>query len=145
MPEELRVFIRAALYFALITAIYWFVSYERAGTLLLGFLGVASVLFAVTARRLGRPTERTGGSALQRAKSLVALDEEGGDVPPPLEIEEEPVVTASPWPLGAALALMLVGLGLLYGPWLWIPGGGLAAAAAYGWITQTDVELPLSR
>ena len=138
MPEEIRVFVRAALYFALITAIYWFVSYERSGTLLLGFLGVASVLFAVTARRLGRKTERAGDGVLRRAKSLVALDEEGGGVPPPLEIEEEPVVTASPWPLGAALALMLIGLGLLYGPWLWIPGAGLAAATAYGWLRQTD-------
>jgi hypothetical protein len=139
MPEELRVFIRAAIYFALITTIYWVVSSERSGTLLLGFLFVASVLFAVSARRLGRKTEDTGGGPLRRAKSLVALDEEGGDVQPPLEIEEEPVVTASPWPLGAALALMLVGLGLLYGPWLWIPGGGLAALTAYGWLTQTDV------
>jgi hypothetical protein len=33
---------------------------------------------------------------------------------------------------------MLVGLGLLYGPWLWIPGATLGAAATYGWITQTD-------
>ncbi|HEV2756441.1 MAG TPA: hypothetical protein VG318_11775 [Actinomycetota bacterium] len=139
MPEELRVFVRAALYLALITTIYWFVSYEKAGTLLLGGMFVAAVLFAVTARKLGRPTERRSGGLLRRAASLVALDDEGGDVPPPLEVEEEPVVTASPWPLLAAGALMLVGLGLLYGPWLWIPGGALGALTAWGWITQTDV------
>lgn len=132
-------FVRASLYVALITAIYWFVSYERAGTLLLLFLFVAAVLFVAVARSLGRKSERPRGGPLRRAASLVALDDEGGDVPPPLEVEEEPVVTTSPWPFGAALAALLIGLGLLYGPWLWIPGAGLALSVAYGWVTQTDV------
>ncbi len=138
MPEELRVFVRAALYLGLATAVYWFVSYEGAGTLLLGSLFFTCVLFAVMGRRLGRPTERLSGGLLRRVASTVALDDEGGDVPPPLEIEEEPVVTASAWPLLGAFAAMLIGLGLLYGPWLWIPGAGLALGAAHGWITQTD-------
>lgn len=131
-------FTRAAVYIALITAIYWFVSYEKAGTILLAFLFGAAVLFVVTARFLGRKTENVRGSFLRRAASVVALDDEGGEVPPTLGIEEEPVVTTSPWPLGAALAAMLIGLGLLYGPWLWIPGTALALSVAYGWVTQTD-------
>ncbi|MDQ3916718.1 MAG: cytochrome c oxidase subunit 4 [Actinomycetota bacterium] len=137
MPEELRVFVRAALYLALVTTVYWFVSYERAGTLLLGAMSVAALSFVVVARRLGRPTERRPRGLLRRAVSTIALDD-SGDVAAPLEVEEEPVVTASPWPLGAAAALMLIGLGLLYGPWLWIPGGGLAVITVWGWITQTD-------
>jgi hypothetical protein len=138
MPEELRVFVRAALYLAVVTAIYWFVSYESAGTLLLGAAAFACVVFVVLARSFGRKTEERSGGVMRRAVTLVALDDEGGDVPPPLEVEQEPVVTASPWPLGAALALMLIGLGLLYGPWLWVPGAGLAGAAAWGWLTQLD-------
>lgn len=138
MPEELRVFVRAGLYVALITAIYWFVSYERAGTLLLAFLLAAMAAFAVTARAIGRKTERPGGGVVRKAASLVALDD-AGEGPAPLEVEDEPVVTASPWPFVGALAAMLIGLGLLYGPWLWIPGAGLALSVAYGWITQTDV------
>lgn len=130
MPEELRVFVRAALYMALITAIYWVVSDEVAGTLLLAFLFVAAIVFVALARSIGRPSPRRS--------SLLAFDDEGGEEAP-LEIEEEPVVTTSVWPLVGAAAAMLVGLGLLYGPWLWIPGAGLAAAGAYGWITQTDV------
>lgn len=138
MPEELRVFVRAGIYVALITAVYWFVSYEPAGTLLLLSLLGAATLFVLTGRWVGRRTERTRGGPLRRAASLVALDDAGGDVPPPLEIQEEPVVTTSPWPLVGALAAMLIGLGLLYGPWLWIPGATLALSVAYGWITQTD-------
>lgn len=138
MPEELRLFVRAALYMAVVTAIYWFVSYEKAGTLLLGSLFGGAVLFAVWGRVYGRATERRPRGLLRRAATLVALDDEGGEVPPPLEMEEEPVVTVSPWPLLGAAGAMLVGLGLLYGPWLWLPGAGLAGAAAYGWITQTD-------
>ena len=130
MPEELRVFVRAALYVAAATAVYWLVSDELAGTLLLGFLLLSCVVFVVLGRGLGRRPEPR--------PSFLALDDEGGEVAP-LEIEEEPVVTTSPWPLLAAAAAMLVGLGLLYGPWLWVPGAGLGAAAAYGWITQTDV------
>ena len=129
MPEELRVFVRAALYMALITAIYWLVSDEVAGTWLLAFLFVASALFVVLARSVGRrPSKRP---------SFLAFDDEGGEEAP-LEITDEPVVTTSAWPLVGALAAMLIGLGLLYGPWLWIPGAGLALAGAYGWITQTD-------
>lgn len=129
MPEELRVFVRAALYFAAVTAVYWLVSDEVAGTLLLGGLLVSAVVFVALARSIGkRPEPRP---------SFVTFDESGSEVAP-LEIEEEPVVTMSPWPLLVAAAAMLLGLGLLYGPWLWVPGAGLGTAAAYGWITQSD-------
>ena len=138
MPEELRVFVRAALYVALVTAIYWLVSDEKAGRVLLGSLLVGALLFVAAGRLYGRATERRAGGIVRRATSVVALDDEGGDVAPPLELEEEPVVTVSPWPLLAAAGALLVGLGLLFGPWLWLPGAGLAGAAAYGWITQTD-------
>lgn len=129
MPEELRVFARAALYVAAATAVYRLVGDEIAGTLLLVFLFVAAAGFVFLGRGIGRRPSRR--------QALLSFDDEGGEQAP-LEIEEEPVVTASPWPLLGAAAAMMVGLGLLYGPWLWVPGAALGAAAIYGWITQTD-------
>lgn len=114
MPEELRGPFGVALYVALVTIVYVVVADEVAGTLLMVFLFVAAAVLVLLSRALRRPTD------------------------PALEIEEEPVVTVSPWPLLGAASAMLIGLGLLYGPWLWIPGAALAAASAYGWITQTD-------
>lgn len=114
MPEELRGPIGIALYVALVTVVYRFVSDDVAGTLLMVFLVAAAMVLVLLGRALRRPTG------------------------PALEIEEEPVVTVSPWPLLVAAAAMLIGLGLLYGPWLWIPGAALAGGSAYGWITQTD-------
>ena len=130
MPEELRVFVRAAVYLAAATVVYWLVSDEVAGTLLLAGLLVASLTFAALGRAIGRKPSRR--------PSFLAMDEKGGEEAP-LEIEEEPVVTASAWPILGAAAAMLLCLGLLYGPWLWVPGAALGAAAAYGWITKTDV------
>lgn len=129
VPEELRVFVRAGLYVAGATVVYWVVSDELAGTALLGFLLVAAVVFVALGVAIGRRPSRR--------PSFLALDDEGGEEAP-LEIEEEPVVTTSGWPILAAAAAMLIGLGLLYGPWLWVPGAALGGVAAYGWITQTD-------
>ncbi len=95
MPEELRVFVRAGLYVAAATVVYWLVADEVAGTLMLGFLFVAAVVFVVLGRAIGRaPSGR---------QSFVALDEEGGEEAP-LEIEEEPVVTVNAAPLLGAAA-----------------------------------------
>lgn len=129
MPEELRIFVRAGIYMALVTIVYWIVADEVAGTLLLGGLLLSSLVFVALARSIGRRPARR--------PSFVAFDEEGGEEAP-LEIEEEPVVTTSAWPILGAGAALLIGLGLLYGPWLWVPGAALAGTAAYGWITQTD-------
>jgi hypothetical protein len=38
--------------------------------------------------------------------------------------------------VAAGIAAMLIGLGLVYGPWLWLPGLVLLAATVWGWVTE---------
>ena len=150
MVEELRFFLRIAVYLVVIAAIYWFVSYEVTGTVLLLFGAAATGFFVVAARVSFQPktpvdlTPRPPRTGLRRMVGVVgryfAFDAEHdlGEEPAeaPLALEEEGFPEASIWPLAAALAALLLGLGLVFGPWLWIPGLVLGAASTWGWLTQ---------
>src|SRR5439155_1085007 len=54
LPEEVTFFARSAAFALVIATIYWFVSYEPAGTTLLAFFGVASSLAAIVLFRAWR-------------------------------------------------------------------------------------------
>ncbi|HJR44793.1 MAG TPA: cytochrome c oxidase subunit 4 [Actinomycetota bacterium] len=130
MPEEVRFFLRIAIFTIVITTIYWFVSYEEAGTLLLGGIIASAAIFmglmlvAVRGARSGRKTP----------KSLLGFDETGPERP--LELTEDVFPALSPWPIVLSLGVTLVGVGLIYGAWLWIPGAALSLTAAWGWLTE---------
>ena len=144
MAEEIRFFVRSLLYLGPITVVYWLVSDEAAGTALLVALIVAFIAFIGLAiylapsaisdlRPAGGGARRTLG-AVNRAIGF----HERVDAPPPLEAGSEPVPLASPWPVIAAAAIVTVGLGLIFGGWLLLPGAVLLAAAGLGWLTQLD-------
>jgi hypothetical protein len=143
MSEEVRFFLRVALYTLSIAVVYWFISYEIAGSVMLLALGLSAVFFTAAAGthlRHGRedaPPEgaRGIGRALNR---LIGFEEHPGQPTDPLAIEDEPIPTSSVWPLVLALGATLLGAGLIFGGWLWVPGALLTAAAAWGWITQFD-------
>lgn len=130
MAEELRFFLRSALFTILIGTIYWFLSYEEAGSILLAGVVASSAFFvlvvgaAVRATRSGRKTP----------PSLLGFAE--GPEDRPLLLHEDAFPSASAWPIVGSVAATLVGLGLIYGGWLWIPGAGLALAGAWGWLTE---------
>ena len=145
MAEELRFFLRVGLFGALVSAIYWFVSYEIAGTILLAFLTVASAIFVGTTGTLV-PAARRGVFAgagrgvarlLEPAERLLGFEEDSDAARgQPLEVIEDPVAHASVWPLAAALAGTSIAFGLVFGPWFWIPGIAAALASTWGWLTQ---------
>ncbi|MGH2429840.1 MAG: hypothetical protein ACRDGV_13350, partial [Candidatus Limnocylindria bacterium] len=56
----------------------------------------------------------------------------------PLAAPPGPIPLASSWPPLAGLAVVMAGLGLIYGPWLLLPGLALGVVAAYGWLVQLD-------
>lgn len=131
MAEELRFFIRIGLFTVLIGAIYWFVSYEEAGTWLLAGVGAGVVFFVVLVA--GRATSsRQGGRG---PKHLLGFADSTPEAP--LALGEDTFPLSSAWPAVISLAAGLVGVGLIYGPWLWIPGVSLGLAGAWGWVTET--------
>jgi hypothetical protein len=127
MKEEARVFLRTAAYALVVAVIYWFVSYEVAGTVLLVVLGMAAA--ALTAM-----LPRSGRTKVLRAPLELATFGEGEE--PIMEIEEVPLPALSLQPLLVALGAAGVTLGLVFGAWLWLPGALVLAGAAWRWHTE---------
>jgi len=149
MAEEVRFFLRTALYSAAVGLIYWSISYEVAGSVMLAFVVLATGLvvgfltIAVRATR-GELTAGAGGPATRLALTMlrtlgfveprtVALEE-------PLAAERDRFPRGSPWPLIGGAGALLAGLGLVYGPWLLLPAIAVLVLTVWGWITQFDVS-----
>ncbi len=149
MAEEVRFFLRTALYTVVIAAVYWFLSYETAGTVMLFFVSAATaavvgvLLIAVKATRdeldprLGGPVHRAG---LVIGRAIGFSEPRRETAQEPLASGLDPIPSGSIWPLVAAAAATMLALGLVYGPWLLLPGIAVAAIAAWGWLTQMDAR-----
>jgi hypothetical protein len=148
MAEELRFFVRLAIYLIIADTIYWFATYEAVGSVLMGTLALGAIFFAVAA---GLTTRRSGlphgsltypdGYSSTRGGLLGRLDRTLGFGEParedgPLDIEDEPIPPSSIWPLVAAVGAFLLVLGLVYGAWFWLPGGAVLLVALWGWLTE---------
>ena len=127
MREEFRFFLRIGLYLLIAGVVYWFVTYEAAGSVLMIGIVLAVVFFVLAAGMETRLFTRGRGPI-----ELIGFTE-GDDA---LDIEEEAISPGSIWPLMAALAMLLVARGFLYGGWFWLPGAGLAGVSAWMWLTE---------
>lgn len=157
MAEELRFFLRTAVYSIVIATIYWFASYaetgeyEWAGTVLLVFVIVSAGAFVLVAgihapeawrrilpRRRDGEDSPSGPSVLAGLLNRVFGMAEDPDIVGrhPLEGGPERLPSASLWPLVGGAAAFLVALGLVYGAWLLLPGIAVGIAAVIGWIAQ---------
>lgn len=147
MAEELRFFLRTAVYSGVIGFVYWFASYEVAGSVMLAFVVLATGLvvglffFAVRETR-GELDPRSGGpmrrAGMAIARTVGFAEPRGPAGEQPIAAGLEPLPTGSPWPLVAGGAATMLGLGLVYGPWLSLPGIVVAGFAIWGWLTQMD-------
>jgi hypothetical protein len=145
VAEELRVFLRGALYLVAAGAAYWIVSEEPAGTVLIVALVIALVALvaALAAFRPGalrRPADAGRWPAPLRFVTGLLGFSERTDAAPPFVAGDELVPLRSAWPILTAAAIALMGLGLVFGAWLTFPGIALLAWAGIGWITQLDRE-----
>lgn len=154
MAEEVRFFLRTALYSAVIAVVYWFASFEAdgiptdydwAGTTLLVFTvlacGAVAGVVLLFVRGVRRDLAPRGGSLPARVAEtvnrLIGLEHGSAErMEQPLAGEPELIPAGSPWPVVAALAATLVLLGLVYGPWLTVPGTVLLVIAVWGWLAQ---------
>lgn len=147
MAEEARFFLRTALYSAVIGIVYWAISYEVAGSVMLAFVVLATGLvvgFVTVAVRATRGELAGGGGPATRL--AVALVHTVGFVEPRTAAAEEPLAAGlgrfprgSAWPAIGGAGVLLTGFGLVFGPWLLLPGIAIIALTVWGWITQFDV------
>lgn len=152
MAEEVRFFLRTALYATVIAVVYWFASgayeglpleYDWAGTTLLAFTALACaavtsivLLFAREARRGPAAGEGSSPRRLVAALNRLLGLEHGpaGRSEGPLAGGPDQLPTASPWPIIVAIGATLMLLGLIYGPWLVAPGAVLLVIGAGAWL-----------
>ena len=124
---QARLFGGVGAFVVLIGVVYWFVSYETAGTTL---LALTAVLALMTAAYVGWPRKGQSGGDGGGA--------DGGHASEPGHDPHDGVwfPEASIWPLAIAAGMVLVGNGLLLGRWLLIPAGVFLAWALAGMIRQ---------
>jgi len=128
MRIETRVVLASAVFVALITGIYWFTSYEDAGTTMLGLGAAAYAMLSgylyLQARRLRRGPPRPE-------------DEEEPKVFGPEEIGFFPA--ASVWPAAMGLGSVFIALGLVFGYWFIVIGLIVFVGAITGYATEAQV------
>ncbi|HJP71657.1 MAG TPA: hypothetical protein VJ975_08045, partial [Candidatus Limnocylindria bacterium] len=126
MAEELRFFLRTGVYSIIVGTVYWFVSYEVAGSVLLAFVVFAALAFVgVSGAFVKQARDRIvpqEGSVARRfvgaVNELFGYGEETSSSSDPLGAGLDPVPLGSIWPFVAGIAAVLILLGLVYGPWL---------------------------
>lgn len=109
MKTEGTILAGVATFFFVIATVYWFTSYEDAGSVLLittTGLGVipGAWLIWISRRHPPRLEDRTDATIAEGAGRIGSFPE------------------SSVWPLGFAGGLCLLALGLVYGVWMALPG-----------------------
>lgn len=151
MAEERRIYIRIALFTAAAALVYWFVSYERAGTALLVFVTGAAVGLAMM---LGRLATEPDVSVIRKLLDLGTFEEPsetagaehspavgpagapGTEEVSPLVLAEAPFPALSLQPLLLAVGAGAVTAGLVFGAWLWLPGAVVVVTAGWRWLVE---------
>lgn len=137
-PEEVWFFFRVAAYAFFIGTVYWFVSYEPTGTMLLYGFGIAggatTIILARRAHEVGTGHE-AGAVAAAAGRSEADLSANGpfGD-----ERGRIPAPSYAPFMIGLGVGAM--GLGLVFGPWLIGMGVLLFVVGGTDWLLAAGRE-----
>ena len=121
LPEEILFFVRIAAFGLIIGAVYWFVAYEPAGTVMLLGFGAAS---AVASAILWSRSRKAGGTG-----DGWPIGREPGRIPAP---------AFAPLSIGAGAGI--VALGLALGPLLVVIGLAIVLTGARSWLAAAMRE-----
>jgi hypothetical protein len=105
-------------------AIYWFLTYEPAGTMLLIFMGLCGLVISgylfIRGRRLSLPEDDPDGSFEDEAGTPIGR-----------------FSTGSVWPVLMGLGIALGLQGFIYGRWLLVAGGVLFVWSTIGLMQES--------
>lgn len=131
MKLEWKITLGAATFLIAVFFIYWFTSYEDAGSTMLVFGSAAYTLIFLfillqwlRRRRLPRAEDRDDGSPTD-------ADASG-------EISFFPA--ASIWPVGMGIGAVFLAVGLVYGTWYWAIGGIIFVGAIIGFSVEAEAK-----
>jgi hypothetical protein len=124
VKTSVRFLVLAGAFGLVIGTIYWFISYERAGTTLLLLMGVAPMVMAYVVWR------RTSGRQFPEDDDDATYAEDAGD-------ELGHFSTGSLWPFVMAGGVLLGLQGFIYGVWLLFSGLLIFAWATIGLMQES--------
>ena len=128
MKTETIVVASSMLFLAVIGAVYWFTSYEPTGSTLLAVGALAYLLL--------------GGYLYFRRRRMRGLRPE--DRPDATQAEAAGAVgyfpAASVWPAALGLGVVLVAVGLVFGPWFYLVGGIVVVGAVIGYAVEAEAR-----
>jgi hypothetical protein len=143
-PQEVRFFLLLSAFGIVVGVIYWFVSYESAGTVLLLGFGAATGLIGL--RLLGDPASRRVRERVRVRDADAIPPEEGtgagtGGVDRPFldETGRLPDETIAPFAIGLGIAIAATGL--IFGPAPVAVGILPFAWGAWAWLSGARAEL----
>jgi hypothetical protein len=133
VTQEVRLFARMSAFGLIAGAVYWFLTYETAGTVLLLGFGLAAGIAAIAVFVGGRAARRRGSATPGGSRPA-----EPASLPPGLSrsatASVEPVPRPGWAPIGLAIGLGAVALGGAFGPFPAIGGVVIAVVSAGSWL-----------
>jgi hypothetical protein len=131
MRVETALVVFSAAFLAVVAGIYWFTSYEDAGTTMLTLAavmyGMLGAFFFVQARRLSERRQRRPEDA-----------EDGAVAGRALEVGYFPA--ASVWPAALGLGTVAIALGLVFGYWFLVIGAILLVGGVIGYAVEAQAR-----
>jgi hypothetical protein len=127
MRAEIRVLLFSAAFVGGIAAIYWFTSYEDAGTTM---LALAAVAYSMLCGYLFLQARKLGGGGMRPS------DSEAGAVGGEVEIGYFPA--ASVWPAALAIGAVMTALGLVFGYWFLVVAAIFFVGAIIGYAVEAQ-------